>query len=213
MSFYDNTNHKCNKCNSDNCSCKKGRRGPRGIEGKTGATGATGDPGPEGRRGPRGPMGYPGNAGVTGATGPPGYISEYAYIFKLDEQIVVHEEDIIFTNNGPITSGITHVAGSSEITFNTAGIYEIDYTVFSRNPNQWALFLNDTTLILSSIYGNDSGNSETVGILIVAISKDDILTVRNHTSTPGQVKVETKAGGTQNSVSASIVIKKLADLP
>lgn len=222
MVSNNHLNWRCGVCKKDPCNCKKGRRGPRGLEGESGATGATGPTGPRGPRGylgatgptgatgAKGATGDTGATGATGAAGKAGGISQYAYIYKLDSQRVLHEQEIRFTNNGPITSGITHQPDSSTITFNTGGIYEFNYTVYSRQGNQWTLFLNNTPLP-SSTYGNDSGNSQTVGILIVRVNQGDVLTLRNHTSTPNHVDVVPSAGGTQPGISASIVIKKLAD--
>lgn len=200
--------------------CKKCCRGPRGFRGPAGPPGP---PGPPGKPGERGPMGYPGMPGAPGEPGPPGTpgepgppgapggIAEYAYIYKTGEQRVEQGDSIIFNNNGPMTAGITHTNNSAQITVITAGVYEIIYTVTGNQTKQFALFAGSNP-IASSRYGIQSGNSQLVGLLMLEIPANTILTLRNNISTT-MVDLDPDAGGSLQVVDASITLKRMGPLP
>ncbi|MDW2796257.1 collagen-like protein, partial [Clostridium boliviensis] len=85
--------------------------GPTGPTGLTGDTGPTGPTGLTGDTGPTGPTGLTGDTGPTGPAGTAG-LSEYAYIYNLDAQVVALEADILFSTNGIIVGTITHAPGT-----------------------------------------------------------------------------------------------------
>ncbi|SIT70600.1 hypothetical protein SAMN05428946_0626 [Edaphobacillus lindanitolerans] len=205
----------------------QGPEGPRGRKGDTGPQGQAGPPGPRGAAGPKGDKGDrgeqgerglpglkgdPGEQGPRGETGPPGGIAEFAYIYNIGEQRIPRDSTLSFNNNGPMTTGISHQAGDGRITVHRSGIYEIIYTVSSRNWSQWALFVNDEE-VPASRYGIQAGNTEPVGLLIVSLQENDVLTLRNHTSEPNCVNLSPEAGGSMPVVTASVVLKRLAQLP
>lgn len=177
-----------------------GATGPTGL-GTTGATGATGPTGPTGTTGATGPM------GATGATGT-AELSEFAYIYNLDAQVVPIEADVIFDTNGVLSPGITHAPGTSTITVNTAGTYKINYSVSGVEPNQFALFV-DGLEAAGTVYGSGAGTQQNVGQVILALTAGDVLTLRNHSSAAA-VTLQTLAGGTQSNVNASILIERMA---
>ncbi len=89
-----------------------GETGATGPQGPAGETGATGPQGPAGGTGATGPQGPAGGTGATGPQGPAGGLSEYAYIYNLDAQVVPLETDVNFSTNGFLTPGISHAPGS-----------------------------------------------------------------------------------------------------
>jgi len=122
------------------------------------------------------------------------------------------EADVVFDTNGVMTAGITHVASplpiGSPITFTQAGDYEVTFSVSGTEPNQFALFLNGV-LVPGSIYPSGAGTQQNSGQVIITIPAAGILTLRNHSSAAA-VGLATPIGGTQSSVNASILIKKLS---
>ncbi|MET3575084.1 collagen-like protein [Bhargavaea ullalensis] len=186
-----------------------GDQGPPGLKGDKGDKGDTGDQGPPGLKGDKGDKG---DTGDQGPPGPSGGIAEYAYIYNVGAQRIPQEEKVSFSNNGPMSSGFTHTSGSTDIIVKSGGIYEIIYTVTGGNPQQWTLFVNDSA-VPESRYGIQSGNAETVGLLILALQNNDVVTLRNNTSESNQVDLVVQSGGKLNVVNASITFKKLASLP
>lgn len=140
--------------------------------------------------------------------GAPSQQPVYAYIYNLSAQVVPLEADIIFSDAG-LFSGFTFVAGSSNISVNQAGTYDISFTVSGIEPNQFALFQNGAP-ISGGIFGSGAGTQQTNGHVIITIAAGDVLTLRNHTSAAA-VTLQTLAGGTQINANASIKIVRLGD--
>jgi len=180
-----------------------GPAGPAGPAGVTGLDGATGPTGPDGATGPAGPTGATGPAGPTGIEG----LSEYAYIYNLDAQVVALEADITFSNNGVIVGAITHAPGTAIITLGSAGDYAILFNVAGVEPNQFTLFQNGAA-VAGATYGSGAGTQPNHGFVIITAAAGDTLTLRNHTSSAA-VTLQTLAGGTQINANASIQIQKM----
>ena len=178
--------------------------GPTGPTGATGATGETGPTGPTGATGATGPAGEIGPAGATGTNG----LSEYAYIYNLDAQVVAIEDDISFGSNGVIVGTITHTPGTSTIQIGTAGDYSIWFYAIGVEPNQFTLFQNGAP-VAGAIYGTGAGTQGNNGMVVITAAAGDVLTVRNHSAASG-ITLQTLAGGTQTNSNASILIQKLS---
>lgn len=144
---------------------------------------------------------------ATGATGPSG-LSEYAYIYNLDAQVVAIEADVSFSSNGIIVGTITHAPGTSTIQIGSAGDYSVWFYSNGVEPNQFTLFQNGAP-VSGSIYGSGVGTQGSTGMVIITAAAGDILTVRNHSSASA-VTLQTLAGGTQINSNASILLQKLS---
>jgi hypothetical protein len=133
--------------------------------------------------------------------------AEVAYIYNVSNQIVAIEDDILFDSNGSITSGFSHVAGSSDIAFLNSGTYKVTFSVSASEPNQFGLFINGSSLS-ESIYGSGAGTQQNTGMVVFTAFIGDVLSLRNHTSAAA-VTLASFTGGTQSNVNASILIEKL----
>jgi hypothetical protein len=187
----------------------QGEVGTTGATGTTGAEGATGSSGSTGAEGATGATGAEGPTGTAGATGPAGTtgLSQYAYIYNLSSETVATEADIVFDSNGLMTPGINHAPGTTGIEVVEAGTYELTFSVSGSEPNQMAIFQNET-LVAGTIYASGAGTQQNTGQAIFLASAGDVLTIRNHTSSSA-VTLATPIGGTEESTNASVVIKKL----
>jgi hypothetical protein len=121
--------------------------------------------------------------------------------------VIPIEADVPFDSNGILTPGITHAPGASQIQITVAGNYEVTYSVSGVEPNQFALFVNGAQ-VMGTVYGSGAGTQQNGGQVILTLSVNDVLTLRNHSSAAG-VTLQTLAGGTQTNENASILIKKL----
>lgn len=134
-------------------------------------------------------------------------IAQFGYIYNLRPQVVPIEADVILDTNGILTPGIVHIPGTAQITVADAGNYEVHFSVSGVEPNQFAIYINGT-LAAGTIYGSGADMQQNTGQAILALACSDVLTLRNHSSaTP--VTLQTLAGGTQTSVNASVIIRKL----
>ncbi len=116
------------------------------------------------------------------------------------------EADVAFDTNGPLT-GVTHAPGTTTFSIDTAGDYDISFTVSTVEPSQFALFQNGAPMT-GAIFGSGAGTQLNAGGVIGTFAAGDVLTVRNHTSSAA-VTLQTLAGGTQINSNASIRIRKL----
>ena len=112
-----------------------------------------------------------------------------------------------FSNNGPMTPGITHAPNNPGVSFVTAGMYKVSFSVSGVEPSQMALFVNNA-LVPGSVYGSGAGTQANTGQAIVPIATGDTLTLRNHSSAAGVI-LQTLAGGTQTNANASLIIERL----
>ncbi|EHS58711.1 hypothetical protein [Paenibacillus sp. Aloe-11] len=134
-------------------------------------------------------------------------VAQFGYIYNLRPQLVPIEGDVIFDTNGILTPGIAHVPGTTQITVADAGTYEVHFSVSGVEPNQFAVYINGI-LAGGTLYGSGAGTQQNTGQAILDLACGNVLTLRNHSSaTP--VTLQTLAGGTQTSVNASIIIRKL----
>jgi hypothetical protein len=117
------------------------------------------------------------------------------------------EADVIFSDNGIGTAGITHSLGSSDIVLATQGVYKITFSVSGTEPNQFAIFLNGV-VVAGSVYGSGAGTQQNNGQAILVIASGDILTLRNHTSAAA-VTLASPIGGTAAAVNASVFIQEV----
>jgi hypothetical protein len=160
-----------------------GAAGPAGI---TGATGSTGPAGPMGATGAAGPAGVTGDTGPTGATGATGNgIAQYAYISNSSLETVLAAPPlsaINFDDNGPITSGITHLATNSAITFLDAGTYKISLDVSAAaTVYRLSLELNGVAIPQATFATSTAQMSVDA---IITVNANDVLTVVNTGGSP-----------------------------
>ncbi|WCM63173.1 BclA C-terminal domain-containing protein [Paenibacillus polymyxa] len=148
-----------------------------------------------------------GALGPEGDSGTIGDLAQFGYIYNVKPQNVPIEGDVIFDTNGILTPGIAHVPGTTQIAVSDAGKYEVHFSVSGVEPNQFAIFINGA-LAAGTVYGSGAGTQQNIGQAILALACGDVLTLRNHSSTTA-VTLQTQAGGTQASINASVLIRKL----
>jgi len=148
-----------------------------------------------------------GALGPEGDSGTIGDLAQFGYIYNVKPQVVPIEGDVIWDTNGILTPGIAHVPGTTQIAVSDAGKYEVHFSVSGVEPNQFAIFINGA-LAEGTVYGSGAGTQQNTGQAILALACGDVLSLRNHSST-NAVTLQTQAGGTQASINASVLIRKL----
>ncbi len=201
-----------------------GLTGPTGVAGSTGSqgliglTGPTGAPGATGAQGPTGLTGNTGAPGATGAQGPigvtgpqgPSGLLAFGYFYALmpsdNAATVAVGAAMNFPQNGA-ASGISR-SSTSEFTLPAIGTYEVSWQVSISEAGQLVLALNGAELPYT-VAGRAAGTSQiTNHVLLVTISPNSLLSVRNATGNPVALTVTAGAGGT-HAVSASLLIKQI----
>jgi hypothetical protein len=190
-----------------------GESGEQGLEGEPGADGIDGAPGAEGAAGPAGEAGSAGEAGPAGQEGPEGTngLAEYGYVYNTALETVGLGGAVSFNSNGVLSSGIEHVAGTTDIVVLSAGTYEIAFSTSTVAPSQLTLFV-DGVPISGSTYGSGAGTQQNGGQVIGSLPAGTVLTLRNYLSSAA-VELQPNAGGTQPSTNASILITLVDGTP
>ena len=165
------------------CQGEKGCQGEQGCHGIQGVPGIQGPIGATGIQGPIGVQGNPGVTGDTGATGATGLSStlEYGYMFNVGEQIVAPGTNVIFSNHGEISSGISHTTGTAPVIVANDGVYSIELFVTANSASQFSLEVNGI-VVNQTIYGSDNQTPTITGMTIASLSAGDIITLTNTTS-------------------------------
>lgn len=150
--------------------------------------------------GATGPQGPQGPAGTSTAT-------EYAYIYNTGAQFVTLGNALAFDTNGPLSSGITHNAGSSFIFVNVSGRYRIDFSVSANQVSQISVYVNGVSST-GSRYGTNTTNTQNNGFVIVNLVAGDVVQL-NCTGSAASLNLNANVGGTLSAVNASIMITKM----
>ncbi|MEC0255926.1 hypothetical protein PAEVO_28120 [Paenibacillus sp. GM2FR] len=201
----------------------QGPAGAQGIPGPQGPVGAQGLPGAQGIQGPVGPAGAPGATGATGATGPAG-VSAFAFVCSTETQSPAAapapgaQGGAVTFNNPPIIGGtaLTFTAPST-FTVNETGVYNISWEVFpTPGVNAFGLFFDPDAagpavpaLVPCSNYGTNAGNQPYQGQVVAFLTAGGVLTL-NRMDNMGALTLQSAIGGGTPTVSASIVIERLA---
>jgi len=142
---------------------------------------------------------------------PPTAENPYGYVYNTLNQSIPADGSIPFSNNGALLK-ISHEAHAAPIVIESAGIYVIWYTVTGADANQFTLYRNESP-VPGSTYGTGTGQSGYTGMVIIKAEEGDQITLRNHTSTGGDITLDNTAGGTETGVSASVLILKIGEAP
>ena len=186
-----------------------GARGATGAAGSTGATGLTGAAGATGATGAAGSTGAAGAAGATGAAGPagPAAVSQYAYIYNLLGETIPAHADVVFSNNGDVTTGFAHVPNSAGIVVNASGEYVVSFSLTAVEPSQFGLTRNGQ-LVPGTIFGSASGDQQNTGTAILSAAAGDVLTLRSFEGAT-TVNLAPFAGGSLENSDAAFTIQKI----
>lgn len=148
-----------------------------------------------GATGPQGPQGIPGPQGPAGG-------GEYAFTFSTTSVVVSAASSVPFITNGPISSNISHTAGTSTIVVNIAGTYKIEYQAFPNAAAIFAVTSNGITLPGSRVASSAAGWLN--GMVIANLNAGDIVQLRNDGATMAFL-----LPADPGAISASILITKL----
>jgi hypothetical protein len=135
------------------------------------------------------------------AVDPAGGATNYGYFYNtLQEEGGVHTA-VTFNSNGPMSAGVSHVPGTSTITVNHSGDYEIHFSVVVSSQSPFTLYVNGG-LVPGSTYGAEESHQQVDGQVIVSLSANDTIELRS--DAPGPITLESFDG-----ISAGLLIQEL----
>ena len=228
-SHHKKSHHKKSHHKKSHDKCKiiigpQGPQGPMGPQGPFGPQGQMGTMGSIGLTGTMGPIGLTGLTGLTGTMGPigltgplgpqgiPGGLISVADFYALmpgdNSATVAAGIAVEFPQDGPAYGTIAR-NNATQFILPDIGLYEINFQVSVTEAGQLVVELDGTELSYT-VVGRNTGASQIVGLCLVETTLlDSILSINNPLGSASALTITTLAGGI-DSVSAHLVIKRVA---
>ncbi len=133
--------------------------------------------------------------------------------FTKNNQIVPTESDIQWDNYQNVSGLVWNPTGSNpeQIQVLEDGIYKIICVSNVSTPAQFAVTINGVPQNYT-IQGTNKGASQFSVRGLMTLYKNDIISIRNHTSANGSVQITAGAGGSQPTVASICTVVKLAQI-
>ncbi len=122
-------------------------------------------------------------------------------------QNVATEANVVFANQNNV-NGLTWT-GADEIKIQEDGVYKVFFMATTNTQAQLAFAVNGVPLDFT-IQGTNRGASQITLRSLLELKKDDVLTVKNHTSANGMIVLSDHAGGVKDALSALLTIFKIS---
>jgi hypothetical protein len=133
--------------------------------------------------------------------------SAYTHSVKLNAQSLNVGDGINLRTT--LEKNAAHVNGFPTYQLGKRGIYEILFDSELVQPAQFAI-QNKTNYIASAIAGANSGANEVVLGQLLALDRDDVLSVRNYTSFINPIVTQVNAGGTELAENSTFTMLRIA---
>ena len=133
--------------------------------------------------------------------------------FNMNTQIVPTESDVVFNAFDNVSGLVWNPTGANpeQIKVLEDGIYSLTSLLTTNTTAQFTYTINgipDET----TTQGTNRGAGQLTNRTLLELQAGDIITLRNHTSANGNVIISEQAGGKYNSISAILVVFKIAPL-
>lgn len=143
------------------------------------------------------------------ATGGGGFAEFFALMPGDNAATVAVGGSVDFPQNGAILGTDIVRATSNSFTLANIGVYDVSFQVSVTEPGQLAIYLNGL-IDPTTVAGRATGTSQIMNrMLITTTVINTVLTVRNPAGNSTALTITPIAGGT-HSVSATVVIKRIA---
>lgn len=123
-------------------------------------------------------------------------------------QTVATEGDVIFASSNEV-QGLSW--SGSQITIQEDGVYKLFFLLTSQTAVQFSMTVNGAP-VETTTQGTNRGAGQLTSRAILELKKNDVVTLRNHTSQNGAAVLSEHAGGLNATISAILTIFKIAQL-
>jgi hypothetical protein len=129
--------------------------------------------------------------------------------YNVQTQNVLTESDIVFNANSIVEGLYWSSVSPSEVKILESGVYKLFFLATTNTAGQFSIALNGVA-IDSTTQGSNRGAGQITLRTIIHLNKDDIISVKNHTSPNGNIVISEQAGGKFPSISSILTVFKLA---
>jgi hypothetical protein len=135
-------------------------------------------------------------------------MDSYGSFYSTQIQDVAIDAPVLFYQNINV-NGMTHTLGTGEVVVQKAGIYIFVFCVNTSQACQFTVFINgipDQT----TTAGINKGANVLQLRQEIELKVGDIVTIRNHTSATGTVKITQNPGGTLTGINAQLILTRIS---
>jgi len=135
------------------------------------------------------------------------FISLYSH----DEQVVKLSSPILFEHDISAVN-VLHIPGRPAIVIQRDGVYLFYLAIHTLEGNQFTICVNSIPNFTTTV-GSNAGAGQSVSEHILALKKDDVVTIRNYQSAIGTVTIPQVVGGALESANVECKMIKIAPYP
>ena len=134
----------------------------------------------------------------------------YGSFWRTTPQTVGVEQAVVFEGSGNVFF-MDFTPNTSEVTVKKSGVYRFTFLVGTTKASQFTFFVNGVPE-LSTTSGTNVAGSQNMLRKILSLNSGDKISVRNHTSSVGDVLLSDNAGGSLDGVEAVLTLCKIGPL-
>jgi hypothetical protein len=127
--------------------------------------------------------------------------------YNTKTQSVPTETNVLFAKQTNVT-GLSW-NGLDEVKIQEDGVYKVFFLATTNTQAQFSFAVNGVPLSFTT-QGSNRGAGQVTLRNLLELKKDDVLTVKNHTSVNGTIVLSEQAGGVQEAMSALLTVFKVA---
>lgn len=129
--------------------------------------------------------------------------------YTKNAQSVTLEGDIAFDTTSTVQGLTWNNSTPQQIVIGEDGIYKLFFVLTTNTACQFAMTVNGVA-VETTTQGTNKGAGQISSRAILTLQKNDIVTVRNHSSLLGTVMISQNAGGLASTVSGILTVFKIA---
>ena len=131
--------------------------------------------------------------------------------FSQSAQIVLTEDNVIWDKYLNVAGLNWSSSNPDQIQILEDGVYKVFFVATTNTAGQFTICVNGVPYDPST-QGTDKGAGQISTRTLLELKKGDNITIKNHTSTNGQLVISTNAGGFQPSVNVLCTVFKIAPI-
>ena len=133
--------------------------------------------------------------------------STHGTFYNTKTQTVATESNVVYASQANVHGLLWN--GADEIKIKEDGVYKCFFLATTNTQAQLSFAVNGVPLDFTT-QGTNRGAGQVTIRALLELKKDDVLTVKNHTSANGNIVLSEQAGGVKETLSALLTIFKIA---
>lgn len=137
--------------------------------------------------------------------------NQHGTFYNKVTQVVNTESNVVFNQFRDVNGLTWDALNPDQVVVSEDGVYKIFFLCTTGTQAQVAITINGVPLDYTT-QGTNKGAGQLTARTLVELKKNDIITIKNHTSANGSIVLTEHAGGSESSLSAILTVFKIAPL-